>query len=435
VATIDLRFSVIGICAALIAGCGGGADTTGGGGGGGGGGNGGGGNNSTTVTVTFGGPAVPVLVAAKIGTGAFVAQTLNGATLSLSIPSGTSDYVLVAVCPGQFTGLSSGQSEFVWEASTADGTSTSVDCPYASSQTGTGTLTGSLDASAISGVQSFQVISQNAGTLTSNGQGGGPAIVFGLPAPVGSDRVLVLADGTEGLIAAKNFDNQTVPGALNAGNTVVFGAADEITPESVTYNNVPSGFSTPEPYADFEMHGSGVTVGLPFGSTTQYPALPASAIENGDAYLLGADAAIENGAVYSEVYAQTTSPGGPVSLTFPAPWSYAGPTPAALPSFTIGYTGFSGQSNVIQEAFLQYDTGATAFDLIFVEATASYQNGSTTLAVPDLSSVPGALAPPTSGVEVQWSIGTWQQSYGLGTIAPLNSTESGVENFGSYTVP
>ena len=410
---------------ALCAGCGGGGSTTT---------TGGGGSDSTTVTITFSGTAMPTLVAAQIGTGAFTAQTLSSGTLSLSIPSGTSDYAVADLCPGQ--------AEYLWEASIKDGTSFSFACPGQPNLTPD--LTGSLDATAVPGVQSFEVYPQNGSVVGSGGVGGGSQGSFEALAPVGSDRVLVLAYNDNanqgGPAAATNFENQTVPGALNGGNTVVFGTADETTSEAIAYNNVPSGFSSPETYVGLEMGGGGpaeVLVDLALETTTQYAALPASATETGDLYYLSAGAYDTGSSSTSVVAASTTISGGPVSFTFPSAWSYAGPTPAALPSFTMGYAGFSG-TNVIQNVTITWTSGSGASPTnygIYLEATANYQSGSTTLAIPDLSGVSGFLPAPASGTQVQWSAAITQQSYGLGSQAPLNGTSSDVQNYGSYTAP
>lgn len=436
------RLWVFGVCAALVAGCGGGAGTTGGGGGGGG----GGGNNSTAVTVTF--PAgKPTAVAAKIGTGAFTAQTLSGNTLTLTLPSGTNNYAIGAVCPS----LGSTGTEFVWEASTTDGVSLNFYCQSASQSTGA--LTGSLDATAIPGVEQFVVYSQNKGSVSWGGEGpdygeiGGPTASFNLPAVAGADRILVLAQSNQGLVGAKSFINQTVPGALNGGNTVVFATADEVAPEGITYSNVPSGFSSPSTYVSLQMAGSGIggslsSVAVAGPVTTQYPALPATAIESGDEYSFEAAAFALVGSVSSAVIAGATNSGGPVSLAFPAPWSYTGPTPAALPTATFNYTGFSGSTDVFQSLSVAWEPSSTAASLIEVTASASYQSGSTTLAVPDLSGLPGFLASPASGKQLEWSASITRQSYGLtstgagvANAAPLNATYSIVENNGSFTVP
>ena len=426
---IHSRLWVFGVGAALIAGCGGDRSTSGGGGE----------NNSTTVTVTFGGTSMPVAVAAQIGTGPLAVQTLSSRTLSLSIPSGTSNYAVADLCPALVTGQSSSQVEYVTEASITDGASLNLYCPYQQSQGGT--LTGSLNATAIQGVQFFEINSRNGDSLTQDGAGGGPTVNFDLPAPVGNDRVLVLAFNNQnpgGPVAAKNFDNQTVPGALNGGNTVVFGAADETTPEAITYTNVPSGFSNPSTNIWLAMGDAVEVVQFAGPATTQYAVLPPSATESGDIYFFYAGAHATVGSS-SAVYAGVTSSGGPVSFTFPAPWSYAGPKPASLPSFTIGYTEFSGETNVAQEAMIQWEsgsgTGSTATNQIELEGTANYQSGSTTLAVPDLSGVAGFLAAPASGTQVQWSASIMQQSYALTNRTPLNATWSSVTNSGSYTVP
>ena len=426
------------MCAALVVGCGGGGSSAGGGGGGGGT---GGGNSSTTVTITFVGPGLPVAVAAQIGTGAFAAQTLSHGTLTLSIPTGTSNYAVADLCPAQTTAQPPEQSEFVWEASIADGTSFNFTCGSAPSVTPN--LTASLDATAIPGVQIFFIYSQN-GESTSVGGAFGPTMNFDVPASVGSDRVLVLAyaNQSQSPLAAKNFDNQTVPGALNGDNTVVFGTADQTTLEPITYNNVPSGYSSPSTAVALEMGGAGIQeapVGLAGQATTQYAVLPASATEKGDAYSLDASASGLGIGNSSGVGAGITTSGGPVSFTFPAPWSETSPTPAALPSFTMDYTGFPAGSNVSQIVSLGWTSGAGTGSAVSyyvnVQATASYQGKATTLAVPNLSSVAGVLAAPASGAQVEWSTSIMQQSYGVGTPPPLNGTWSAAYNGGLYTVP
>ena len=432
---VRLRFLVLGMCAALVAGCSAGGNMSSGGGGSTGGG--GGGNSATTVTITFEGSSLPGPVAAQIGTGAFAAETLSGNTLTLSIPSGTSNYSVAYLCPALVSGQSSSQFEYVWEASIVDGTSLTFACGYP--QSVTPTLSGSLDASAVQGVVSFQINAQNGNSFGDGGGGfsGGPTGSFNVPAPSGSDRVLVLADTNQGdgPAAAKNFDNQTVPGTLNGGNTVVFGTADETTPEPITYNNVSSGFSSPHTYVWLGMGGTALASTYASDATTQYLALPASATETGDVYVLDASAASAN--LPSAVNTEVISSGGPVSFTFPAAWSYAGPTAAASPSFIMDYTGFSGKANVAQNAWIFWKpgNGGGSTENIQVEATANYQNGSTTLAIPDLSSVGGFFASPSSGTVVEWNVWMQQQSWGLTSQVPPNATLNEVSNSGQYSVP
>ena len=431
------RLLVVGVCAALVAGCSAAGNMSGGGGGTGGSTGGGGGNNATTVTITFIGPSIPGLVAAQVGTGAMAAKTLSGNVLTLSIPSGTSNYSVAYLCPALVNGQLSSQFEYVWEASIVDGTALTFACAYPQSLTPT--LSGSLDASAIPGVVSFQINAQNGSSFGEGGGGfsGGPTGNFNVPAPTGSDRVLVLADTSQGdgPAAAKNFDNQTVPGALNGGNTVVFGTADETTPEPLTYNNVPSGFSSPSTDVELGIGGTALEYLYASDATTQYLALPAGATEKGDVYFLEAGASNSNRP--STVGTEIISSGGPASFNFPAAWSYDGPTPAALPSFAMAYTGFSGQANTSQNAWISWKPGNSggSTENIQVEATASYQNGSTTLAIPDLSGTAGFFPPPSSGTRVEWNVWINQQSWGLTSPVPSNATSNQVTNSGQYTVP
>jgi hypothetical protein len=429
------RIWILGVIPALLAGCGGGASIASGGGGG--------GNNPTTMTLTFAGTAMPQLVAAKIGTGAYSAQTLSGSTLTLSLPSGTSTYAVAYLCPAVGSGQYSSQFEYVWEASITDGSQLYLHCPYAPNLTPN--LTGSLDASAIQGVQSFEILAQN-GSSVGGGGANGPTGSFNIAAPTGTDRVLALAYGSQpgfdsqgaGPVAAKDFDNQTVPGSLNGGNTVVFTASDETTPEPITYNNVPSGFSTPSTYAWLGMGQTAQNFVYATHATTQYMQLPPSATEKGDVYFLDANASSTSSE--AGVNTEIVSSGGPVSFTFPTPWSYSGPTAAALPSFTMNYPGFSGQANVSENAWIFWGTGSggiysTSTDDIQIEATANYQAGSTTLAVPDLSGVAGFMAPPASGTQVEWDAWIEQQSWAFASPVPSNAVWSTVSNVGLYTVP
>lgn len=421
------------VSAFLLAGCGGGSITGGGGGGG----------NPNTVTLNFSANSLPQVVAAKIGSGAFTAQTLTGTSLTLTLPTGTSNYAVAYLCPTLGTAPDTSQFEYVWEASVTDGSPLNLNCPYEVNPTPN--FTGSLDASAIPGVQSFEILAQN-GDSFGGGGAYGPTGNFNVGAPTGSDRILVLAyanasgfdSQAAGPVAAKNFDNQTVPGSLNGGNTVVFGTSDETTAEPITYKNVPSGFGTPSTYAWFGMGETNQDFVYASDATTQYMQLPASATETGDVYFL--DASVASTSSEAGVNTEIVSSGGPVTFSFPPPWSYSGPAAAALPSFTMSYSGFSGDANVTESAWIFWGTGSAGLfssstDNIQLEATANYQNGSTTLAVPDLSGVSGFMTPPASGTEVEWDAYIQQQSWDFASSMPSNATWSTVSNIGVYTVP
>ena len=439
-----LRLGIGGLGLSLAVGCGGGSS---------GGGTGGGGGNPTTVTFTVKG-AAPTAVAARVGFGAFTPETLTSGTLTLSIPSGTTSFAVAYACPplaSPLTGLVSGTitRQTVLEASTADGTSFFLGCAEVPASGQTGTLTGSVDATAIPALSYVSVQAANGDLMLGTavlGQKGD----FSFSAPAGSDRVEVLAYSTSSpgtlpptssVVAAKSFDSQQVPGALNGGSPVVLTAADETTPQAVTYKNVPAGFTAPALDVLFNLGGkTGFTVAS--GQGNSYPALPAGAVESGDGYFLIASAYQTSVGVIgvggAVAAAATTATAGPMTFTFPAPWSYSGPAAAALPTFDFTYAGFTGKTGVQQLATLTWLTGTSSSadeNILLVEATANYLNGSTQVTVPDLSSLTGFLPAPASGTKVEWNAEIAQYSYPAGQTAPSTSTGSLVANVGSYTVP
>jgi hypothetical protein len=416
----------------VVAGCGGGSGNGGSGGGG-------GGNPPTTVTFTFRGPA-PTAVAAKIGSGAFTAQTVTSSHLTMTVPSGTTTFAVAYVCPQFSAGLGSSTTsyQFVVEASTADGTSfTPTACPHLISADPSGTLTGNVDASALAGVSTIFVDAENGDAYVEKAV---PQGNFSISAPAGTNRVEVLAyeniqinfNGGLSLVAARDFSSQPVPGQLNGGNPVVLGAADATTPQPITYNGVPSGFASPITFVLADMGAGEFLVST--GATNQYPALPAAAMETGDFYHFSAiSQALSNGQVVAAE--MTTKGGNAVTLTFPAPWPYAGPTAAALPSFNFDYTGFAGKTGVFQSAFVIWPTGNLVQSWYQVSSTANYQNGSTAMTIPNLSALAGFLPPPASGTKVVWAAEISQSNATVFQPIKVDTTTSVVENLGVYTVP
>jgi hypothetical protein len=173
-------------------------------------------------------------------------------------------------------------------------------------------------------------------------------------------------------------------------------------------------------------------------AATQYMAMPPGTYQSGDYYdfIVLANDTTSGGTVSVESY---TSSAGPQSFTFPPPWSYAGPTAAALPTFNFAYSGFSGMSNVSYQATLDWGLGTTTFgipedfDGISMSATANYQNGSTAMTIPDLSSLTGFLPTPPSGTAVRWSAEVSQGDPFL-TSTPSGTIQS-ADNSGSYAKP
>jgi hypothetical protein len=132
------RTSILGIALLLICGCGG---STGGVPVGGGSGN----NNSTTVTFAITG-GIPAAVATKVGSGPFTAAVPVSGKVTLSLPSGTTNFAVAFVCPtvtGTINQPYQQTYENVYEASTLDGTSFSEACPAPSSTGSNAFTTGS----------------------------------------------------------------------------------------------------------------------------------------------------------------------------------------------------------------------------------------------------------------------------------------------------
>ncbi len=434
-----LRVSILAVLPVLAAGCGGTVSGSGSSGG-----------SPTTVKMTFT-PATPTAVAVQIGAGAYTTQTLSSGVLSFSLPSGTSTYAVAYICtPAALT--ENGQQyattmETVVEASTADATSLVEQCFY-NLQSGaaalppgpTAALAVSINASAIPSAASLLVVATNGKNGTQ--QSFSTASASGsFAAPQGTDRVeIFVLDANGSLVAARNVSSQAVPGSLNGGTTIVLGAADETQPKAISYGNVPAQFAPSSTAVFFNMSPVSLGIGP---STTQYPSLPAAAMESGDSYSLYASAGpIVHSAIAESVSAFVNSTSaGPATFNFPAPWSYNGPTPAAWPTFDFsGYTAFAGKPGIIYNAGFFWTDGTngaigTSQYSVAVFASENFLHGATRLTIPDLSSLPGFFPAPATGADVSWNAGINQSSEDFPLLTLPNSTAIGVEDSGDYTEP
>jgi hypothetical protein len=129
------------------------------------------------------------------------------------------------------------------------------------------------------------------------------------------------------------------------------------------------------------------------------------------------------------VSAITTSNSVVTSISLPQPWTYSGPAPAKFPTFTFDYSGFSpGFTPVAQYAELLWPCCAfhVPHTAITVLATARFQNGATTITIPDLTGLPGFIAPPPSGTPVFWGAdvfgGTHAPFQVFPTVPPPSAT-------------
>jgi hypothetical protein len=404
-----------------------------------------GGGASTTITLTITG-VTPTAIATKIGFGPFTPGTLTSGAVTITIPSNETSFAVAYFCTAFLSPSGNAPSEVteqdVFEATTLDGTSFSGAClPGLSSSPSTaplGQLTGSIDASAIPGVNYLVVSAPNVDfnfPFTN-------ATSFGFATTTGTDRVLVLAYddtysppapyGSTTLAAAKNFDGQAVPGALNGGNTVALGLQDETTPVAITYSSLPSGFVIDSSTASFVTSAGEANI-IAAPATKQYVALPKGATESGDYYRIYMDA--YSGSSGMTVIKNLTS-AVPVALTFPPSWIYAGPTPAAQPAFNVAYPGFSGGEAVSYAAAWNWWPVSNGIQYsATVTATGNYLNGATSVSMPDLSGLAGTLPPPVSGDYINWGVGITQTTYESQPESLANATVTSVGNSGTYKVP
>jgi hypothetical protein len=408
----------------LFAGSGGSSGTGSGPGGG------GGGGTSTQVTLSFTN-GTPAILALKTGSGAFTSQSLSAGKLNFSVPGGTSNFAVAYLC----TAASFPIYEDIFELSTADATSFTLPCPAPYPAQTKGALTGNIDGSGIPGVNSLNLAVTNGSEGFVTGVTSGAN--FNLNVPAGNDRVLILAYSNLGLqgsslVGAKSLTNQLVPGALNGGDQVVLGPADAVvTWQPINYANAPGGYSEPITIGNYIIGG-----GFSFGNyTTEFPVLPAGAVVSGDYY--EAFAMAKNSAKPTEmmILGKSFTSAGPLSFSFPPPWSYAGPQPAIRPTFDFNYSGFSSKTGTYMAAYTDWTISTTGIYEVYLVASANYLNGANSLSVPDLSGLAGFIAPPPSGTNVNWVALIAQDSAGIARPMSANSTITTVENGGSYTVP
>jgi hypothetical protein len=376
----------------------------------------------TTVAITFPGTA-PAAVASQIGMGAWTAASLQSNQLILTVPQGETRYGVTYICPpdGSLT------FEFVIYATTQD-PAPSGSCIFSSTSTlgSKGGATGSVDASAVPGASSVLIYG-----LSGFGSVAGATGAFDIQMLQGTDDVAFVAvDGAQHILATKVLRSQTVPGAVNGGQMVVLAAGDLATNQTISVTDVPTGFFFDGPTALYETaKGTSFPVAVP-GS--QYAVIPASEAQGGDQYLFSAsDLKLQHpsfGTQFASANLSVASASA-VKLSLPAPLLYSPPTPAEFPVFDVVYAGFAGSPRVSYFVYLNWSPSARSLRAINTMATAAYQNLTNTLAIPDLTSLRGFLATPSSGSVVNWRV-----TLSAHTLQPGDSSET-VINSGSYTEP
>jgi hypothetical protein len=388
-------------------------------------------DSGNTVTVLFNNGR-PTAVAAQIGAGSFATASLQATVLTLTLPQGVTKYAIAYACP-PVNVFGTIKAEKVIEATLQDGRAYSVSC---SAPPPTDHATGIVDASLIAGTASVSICGGGGCSVAFHGVIGS----FDMMMPAGTNDVAVLAlDASKNILAIKIIRGQTVPGVVNGGNTIVLAASDGTTAQPITVTNIPAGFDSPPAVAVEYFTGNGTGIFLNNNSTSTYRALPAAATQAGDFYSYESntnDTATHNQAV--GITQTTTSGGGPGSIALPAPWLFSGPTPAALPTFTFNYSGFAGLPATADQALIAWNTGPFTTNSITVTATASFQNGATTITMPNLSALPGFFGAPPSGTTINWAgdiTGGTVQDFTFFPNPPANGSSSFAQNRGTYIEP
>ena len=170
--------------------------------------------------------------------------------------------------PGNTTPVT---NEYVYQASTKDGTSFSWYCDDDGANETSGAATLQVDASAITGGvyvvvadgvgDNYKGFDQawSSGTLNLSGQ-----LITGT-----YDVFVTVVDANYNILAVKILCDQTIPGTLNGGNSLVFGTSDETTTQMLTVNNLPSGFSASDTFISYSTADFGDALNLNFPFSTK----------------------------------------------------------------------------------------------------------------------------------------------------------------------
>ncbi len=400
--------------------------------------------SSTSVTVTFT-DGTPVAVATQVGTGQFASAALQNNNLTLSLPQSTTTYSIAYVCP-DFTVNNEFQIAFVIEAAVQDGTAYNVSCLSFLT-----TIPGSaqFDASQLPGTDGGYIFGKGGwagGNLFTNGALTGS---IGYDLPTGTYDVAAATTSGSQLTAVKILRDQTASAAINGGKPIVFTSSDQTTSQPFTVNNVPAGFAPVQSTQVRYQTANGLQIWLNFGPQSLYPAVPVSAAQTGDSYRY--DVVYSDSQSRALGVAQTmNNGGGAVTFALPVPWTYAGPSPASLPTFAFDYSGFPALAEYAQ---IQWSLDPASlhgpFALVTVTATANFQHGGNSITVPNLANLPGFFGPAPSGTSISWVAdvfgGTMPGFPIRPTLTaspkvflpsvPANSLITFVENSGSYTQP
>jgi hypothetical protein len=180
----------------------------------------------------------------------------------------------------------------------------------------------------------------------------------------------------------------------------------------------------------------GATIPINGNEVPNYALIAAGDTQSGDFYSVQSAAVDPTGTIVVE-QAQSFASGTNLTLTLPAPMSYSGPSAAQYPTFDATYSGFTGSGKTGWIVGLDWPSPTPTFGLLLY-ATSGFL-GTNSVAIPDLSSISGFIAPAASGTQVQWSLVAFQQSslyFAFDVFAtPSSETAQYAIAGGSYNEP
>lgn len=354
------------------------------------------------VTIPIHGLA-PLVMAYQSGTsGAWTKLTVTGNAASFNLAVGATAYSVAAYCPpnnnvGQ-TVRSSGPAEIIIQATTAD--APTMFCHPPSGGYGTVPATVFVSATSFPNTDHFTAaqVSNAIPGFFSPGFGGAAGVdEFGSPlwnaAP--SDLIVDVTNSTGTMIAGRIVRNVTLTPNQTMTLNPVMSSTDAVTTTPITLPSGATGsnlFWQPAEGGNFYLGGGGLTPSLPL--------IPNAAA--GDSYEI---------ATYGSGGQQTFEGVGtasPASATLPAfcamPFTITGPVSQPdLFSANVAYTGFTVSGTKYYSISPYWTTSSpwqsvvAGAPLVTIVASQSYLGTGTTITLPDLSSVPGFLPPPTGG--------------------------------------
>lgn len=374
--------------------------------------------------------AAPLQAAVQLGGGRWTSLAVSGGTATFQVPSSTAPYAVAVLCPTTVDTMPLVQLETILELSAADTVSPTLLCRA----TATVPLDVSYDVSALPAALEAAVSVGSTG-LAAFGTGvSGTSHFAGVAPGVQDIGVAAYADPATGPAVGVEI----IRGVNVTGAPIIvppMPASDAAGSAPITVTGLPGGYT--DALSAFFVTSGGTSVGIDGNGQASYALLPATATAAGDYYAVFAQA---QNAVGDHAVATVSSFSTPhtLGLALPVPLDYAGPAPAAFPTFLPSYSGFSvaGSRGILGGVFWQSGSVRTT---VLAYATSAFLGQGGSLTLPDLSAVPGFSAPPPATTTITWLAGAFTETAPylplLDPVPPSGETAQFVVASGQYAEP